>query len=114
MVAEWRLDMAALTETWIPSDAPNAVSLDVAPTGYRVIHAHRGTSKDKHGGGIAIIYRESLDVSTINIGKYSEFELLSVKLACHNSPIIVVCIYRPPGNVSAAFCEHYPICLINC
>jgi hypothetical protein len=29
--AEHRFDVVALTETWIPSDAPNAVKLDIAP-----------------------------------------------------------------------------------
>jgi len=106
VIADYRLDLTAITETWIPSDAPNAVSLDIAPSGYRVCHAHRGSTKDKHGGGIAIIYRESLDVSTVDVGKYGEFESLSVKLANRNSSITIVCIYRPAGNVSSAFCEQ--------
>ena len=106
VIADYRLDVAAITETWIPSDAPNAVSLDIALSGYRVCHAHRGSIKDKHGGGIAIIYRVSLDISTVDVGKYGEFESLSVKLACRNSSITIVCIYRPPGNVSTAYCEQ--------
>jgi len=33
VVADHRLDVLALTETWIPSDAPDDVKLDVAATG---------------------------------------------------------------------------------
>jgi len=44
VIADHRLDVLALTETWIPSDAPNAVKLDVAATGlYSVVHRHRGS-----------------------------------------------------------------------
>jgi len=38
------LDVLALTETWIPSDAPDAVKLDVTPPGYSVIHCHHCSS----------------------------------------------------------------------
>jgi hypothetical protein len=31
VIADHRFDVVALTETWIPSDAPNAVKLDIAP-----------------------------------------------------------------------------------
>ena len=41
-----QLDVLALSETWIPSDAPDAVKLDVCPPGYQVLHRHRGTSAD--------------------------------------------------------------------
>jgi hypothetical protein len=50
VIAHHALDIAALSETWITSDKPNAVALDVAPPGYRVNHAHRGSSKDRHSG----------------------------------------------------------------
>jgi len=56
------LDIVALTET----DAQNAVSLDVAPAGYLVIHAHRGTTVDKRGDGNVIVFRESIEVRPCN------------------------------------------------
>ena len=48
-----RLDVLCMTETWIASDAPNAVKLDVAPPGYNVIHRYRGSSSDNGGRGVA-------------------------------------------------------------
>jgi len=50
VIADLQLDVLALTETWITSDAPNAIKLDVAPPGYQVIHRPRGTSTEKRGG----------------------------------------------------------------
>ena len=49
-------DVLALTETWIPSDAPNAVKLDVAPPGYIVLHRHHSPSTGRRGGGVAIVH----------------------------------------------------------
>ena len=45
--ADLRFDVLVLTETWIPSDAPDAVKLDVAPPNYSVLHRARGSSADK-------------------------------------------------------------------
>ena len=54
VIAENRLKVLAITETWIPLDAPDVVRMDIAPPGFSVIHAHRGTSSDKGGGGVAV------------------------------------------------------------
>jgi hypothetical protein len=78
----------------------------IAPDGYRVIHPHRGSSEDKHGGGIAIIQPESFNVFAFNVGKYSEFKSASVNLSCENSSVTLVSIHRPPGRVSAPFGEQ--------
>jgi len=60
--------------------------------GYSVIHDHRGSSKVKHGGGIAIISRESVIVFA-QIEKYSEFESAPVSLSCGNSTVALVMQY---------------------
>ena len=75
--------------------------------GYRVMHAHRGSSGEKRGGGIAVIYRESIQLSIVDVGKYDEFESLSVKITSSSSSHTIVCIYRPPGNVSGSFCDQF-------
>ena len=38
LLQESRLDVLAITETWIPSDAPQTIKADLAPPGYKVIH----------------------------------------------------------------------------
>jgi hypothetical protein len=49
VIADHQFDVVALTETLIPSDAPKAVKLDIAPTQFHVVHQHRGSSRDKKG-----------------------------------------------------------------
>ena len=80
VIADHHLDVLVMTETWIPSDAPNAVKLDVAPSGYNVIHRHCGSSADRRGGGVALVHRDTIKATTIDVGEYTEFETLAVKL----------------------------------
>jgi len=73
VIADYKLDLAVVTETWFTSVAPNVVRLDIAHDRYCVIHGHLGSSKDQHGGGITIIHRESVNVfastleNTVNV-----------------------------------------------
>jgi hypothetical protein len=106
VIRDHHLDLIAVTETWMFSDEPDAVAHDIAPDGFRVLHACRGKSTDTHrGGGIAIIHRESIDLVTADIGRFCEFEHLSVKLRSSTAPSQITCIYRQPAAVSNAFCE---------
>ena len=106
VIADYKLDLALITESWITSDTSKAVRLDIAPAGYRVSHAHRGSSKDKGGGGIAIVHRESVNVFAFNAENYCEFESATVTLSRVNSSVILVSINRPLGHVSIALCEQ--------
>ena len=106
VVNDHRLDIVAVTETWMLSDNPAAIKQDITPVGYHVLHACRGSSANLHrGGGVAIIHRDSFNVSTVDLGCFTEFEYLSVKLRSPTAPSQITCIYRPPGSVSNAFCD---------
>jgi len=106
VIADHQLDVLALTETWIPSDAPDAVKLDVAPPGYSVVHRHRGSSAERRGGGVDVIHRDTVKCSVVDVGDYTQFESLAVKVVGRQSSVVVVCIYRPPGEVSPDFTDQ--------
>ena len=63
------------------------------------------------GGGLAMIYRESLKVSSVAVPVHGSFESIALQL---NGPIptIVASVYRPPKlnnnfiNEFAAFITH--------
>ena len=38
-----KLAVLALTETWVKSDVPDAIKLDIAPPGFQVLHQPRGS-----------------------------------------------------------------------
>jgi len=65
LIRDERLDILALSETWICADTLDCIKRDIAPEGFSVLHVHRsGTSgRSVAGGGLAVIYRSTLDVS---------------------------------------------------
>jgi len=88
-VHDENFDVVALTETWIAADAPD---VDVAPPGYSVCHQPRRLSSGKsRGGGVAVICRESLKMSTAFDLSSADFESLAVNITTKSSTITVVC-----------------------
>jgi len=100
VIADHQLDVLALTETWITTDA---IKLDVAPLGFQVTHQPLGSSTD----GIAIIQRDDIVARPLDVGVSSEFEVLATQLTLWPTVhVTVVCVYRPPGVVSQLFCQQ--------
>jgi len=113
VIADNHLDVFVMTETWIPSDAPNAIKLDVAPTGYSVVHRHRGSSADRRNGGVALVHRDTIKASVIDVGDYTKFELLAVKLvgrrAMTHNYLDSVPIWKVARSLSSlAITSHQP------
>ena len=53
-----------ITETWLPSDAPQAIKAYLAPPGYNLIHKCRALSTEGKGGGLAscsVVAKEIFD-----------------------------------------------------
>jgi len=90
VIADNKQDILLLTETWIPSDAPDAAKLDVAPSVYTVVHRHRAASTERHGGGLAVIHLNSFRATPVDVGDYSEFESLAIRVVGHRSASFVV------------------------
>ena len=57
-----RVDILVLTETWMSSDQPPAVTQDVAPPGFSVIHRFRDSGA---GGGVAVVHRRELSIMPV-------------------------------------------------
>jgi len=73
------LEVLVVTETWMHADLPPAVVDDSAPPDYAVIHRYRPSGQ---GGGVAIVHRRGLKVSTLTItAECRVFECLTVKLS---------------------------------
>ena len=64
-IEDERLDVLAVSETWIPLEAPDAISGDMAPPGFHVINAP--CSDGRQGGGLAIIHRDNLKVTPVKL-----------------------------------------------
>ena len=65
----------ALTETWCTDNSDVSLGL-VTPPGYAIVQTHRSS----RGGGVGVIYRDSLRARLEQCQKYSSFEHQTVNL----------------------------------
>ncbi|XP_055022551.1 uncharacterized protein LOC129412584 [Boleophthalmus pectinirostris] len=96
-IREKGLDFMCLTETWHQSQVYSALN-EACPPGYTYLEVARSTGH--RGGGLAVIHRQHLELSSISLPPTSSCECLAFK--CKPPfPVTVLLIYRPPKPNSA-------------
>ncbi|XP_056444340.1 uncharacterized protein LOC130380935, partial [Gadus chalcogrammus] len=100
-IVDQSLDILCLTETW---QQPNDFSHlnEAVPPGFSFISKPRVNGR---GGGLALLHRDNIKVTTVTVPLHSSFECLAVKLS-GPKPTIIVTIYRPP-KPSAVFLNEF-------
>ena len=94
------VDILALSETWLNDSWPDAV---LTVPGYCCYRRDRSNST---GGGILIYVKSSLFSQRLAVFESDGllFEDLYIEFRQpHSSPILFVCIYRPPDSSSSDF-----------
>ena len=104
MIEEHSLDIAAITETWVSSDAPDVIKFAAVPEGYAVLHEHRPGS-GRRGGGLALIYKNSFNVKVIKTKDvvHSTFELMLAPVSGTSDSVLIGVVYRPPSSSLSTF-----------
>ena len=98
-------DLIALTETWLQEDTPQSLIQDLVPNDYSIKHLPRQGAR--RGGGVGVIYKSNIDVSTIPTSDpYRSFEHLGLKLHMKNKDYVLHIIYRPPPSNANSLTEQ--------
>ena len=93
---ETNLDILLITETWLKSsDDPVISEFFSSISGYSIYQQPRSKRK---GGGVAIIARSNLAVSSKQSHHFNSFECLEVAFKSYNQLLRVIVIYRPPNS----------------
>ena len=95
--------LCALTENWIRQD-DDVTSVQLCPPGFKVISISR---KDKTGGGIAVVYKDTITVRSRATHSYSSMECSSFSVDLPMSTINLSAIYRPPKSGILAFAMDF-------
>ena len=92
-VCDCKADLFAITETWLNAN-DDAVRAELCPTSYKISdHPRIG----RRGGGVALLYRNSLNVVKIDAGERKSFEFSEWTVQLPSShDLRVVILYRPP------------------
>ena len=68
----------ALSETWLNSEGDNDTCINsLLTTGYAIQHADRDNYS--RGGGVALIYKNSIKLKIKTTTKFTQFEHLSIQ-----------------------------------
>jgi exonuclease III len=115
VIADYCIDLLVVTETWMKATHPAAVTQDIAPAGFRVIHSFR---KDEiNGGGVAFVYADILQVSEVQISSsITSVDCLVTKVRTRRGRLNIAAFYRPPSSSRCAvsvgqFCDQLGILL---
>ena len=91
-ICEKKIDLVALTETWLTADDA-AVRAECTPPGYKMVDCPR---IGRGGGGTALVYRSEISVNNIIAGEKPSFEFAEYIVSSINSKIRLLVVYRPP------------------
>ena len=96
LITENQLDICSLTETWFK---PSHIDVKaVVPHRYTIKHIHRANAK---GGGVAIIFRDTISVTVSKHNTYTSMEYLNCLFKAGLELLRIVTIYRPPPKAKS-------------
>ena len=105
LVCDYKIDIMALTETWLQQDEYVRLNESTPPT-----HVNFQTARSTgRGGGVAVILHSNIGISPKNNHNYQSFESLHFSMTDSSRknqklPLFVV-VYRPPGPYSVFLTE---------
>ena len=89
-IIEHNIDVMAICETWLKSKGDTNVIKDMLPNGYSIEHTRRPTGK---GGGVAIIYRSSLQLRKETTDTLRSLEHVACRLKTPELSVREVVVY---------------------
>ena len=105
-VCDNKVDICAITETWIRKDDIEAITNEVPPIGYKIFSKPRTTGRN--GGGLALVYKDYLTVNELiaenHIFNTMEIQVYHVRL--DHISINLYVIYRIPSMSIISFCDE--------
>jgi hypothetical protein len=100
-----KLDILCLTETWLNTrNSTSSFLSSLTPPNYLLSHLDRPDSK--RGGGVAILYHNSLKSTPFSIPQFSTFECMGTNISTSLSSFKLIVIYRSPSSSIASFFEE--------
>ena len=90
---ENNIDILGITEMWLSKGSRDkAVIKDLIPTGYKLHHIPRSHGR---GGGVGVLFKNTLDLKSQQISRYLSFEYTEVLLKANRRCVRTVLIHRP-------------------
>lgn len=109
-IIEHKLDFMFLTETWLDQNNSAAVLIESTPPNFSFMSEAR---MHKKGGGVAILFNDSLQCKQISYGHFGSFEYVALQLNS-SSRALFLNIYRPPKYCANFFDDFTELLSVIC
>ncbi|KAK6179717.1 hypothetical protein SNE40_012018 [Patella caerulea] len=98
-----KLDLFALSETWLTETNDQSTLAELIPSGYSIHSVPRKT----RGGGVALIFKSTIKSTKPKPTKFKSFECLDSFVTIKQKTIRIIIIYRPPGKSVDLFFNEF-------
>ena len=96
------VDILAVTETHIRQEETDSLLHSITPTGFIFCHKPR-----IHGGGVGFFINKAIQFRSVDTPTFSSFENISIAIGSAAQPLVLTCVYRPPGSCSESFLDQF-------
>ena len=101
LIVSLRIDVLAVTETWIPNQDDESALLAACPTGYSACNRARSRRLKKTvGDGVALVYRTAMPAFVQQPINYTSFKYTDVVISAKTLFFRVIVVYAPPPEKS--------------
>ena len=94
------VDILAVTETHIHWEETDNLLHSITPTGFKFCHKPRIHGR---GGGVGFFINKAIQFRSVDTPTFSSFENISIAIGSAAQPLVLTCVYRPPGSCSDSF-----------
>ena len=98
-----KLDIVAVTETWLKHDETKSTIADISPPGYSFFHKPR--ADQRAGGGVGILVSDKFKTDIHPLQSFKTFEAISARIGNNSFSGFVVCLYRLKNGTCQFFDE---------
>lgn len=106
LIQEKNIDMLFITETWLKATGDEPIMKDLTPPNFKIKSFPR---QHRTGGGIAVIYRASLDpivhFKCNPVYEHTTFEIMELSMEHSHKAYHFACMYRPGGSKASFLSE---------
>ena len=115
-IRDEKIELTLTTETWLKNDDTEWIqSSEFYKDPFKISTAHR---EGKRGGGIALIYKNNIQVNKVNEGQLASFQYCIWKILSNKLQWTLIGVYRPPYSTTcpvtnAMFLNEYTVWLAD-
>ena len=95
-IRENNIDLCIVTEIWLQNRNEDKAWCDISTFNNENLVLHNINRETHRGGGVALISRSSLTITTLEIDTLSSFEVAKWRVSLPGKSTTLIVIYRPP------------------